>query len=213
MYSTVDRRYFHVNVPGGEQYQEINLQPGYQRMCGTQAVQFVSYRHDDTSLVRDARDQSFLLDVKQEYGPSLAGNVHEFETIFGKAVQTDPGLHSTSGLLNLLGTLISSSGRRVRQVQFQASLGPSVDTASPQQIAGASIRFCMAARLCPEAAPRRSPTRFATTTWRRSYRWCRPAPRSCPRRASSPAVSRSRWSIRGCKSATARPCRRPSAAT
>src|SRR5205814_4132276 len=54
VYSTVDRRYFHVNVPGGEQYQEVNLQPGYQKLCGAQALQFVSYRHDDTSLVRDA---------------------------------------------------------------------------------------------------------------------------------------------------------------
>ena len=152
VYSTVDRRYFHVNVPGGEQYQEINLQPGYQRMCGTQAVQFVSYRHDDTSLVRDARDQSFLLDVKQEYGPSLASNVHEFETIFGKAVQTDPGLHSTAGLLNLLGTLISSSGRRVRQVQFQANLGPSVDTASSQQIARSVHSFLYGGSALPRGS-------------------------------------------------------------
>src|SRR5436305_3871075 len=59
VYSTVDRRYFHVNEPGGPQYQEINLQPGYQKLCGDEALQFVSYRHGDTSQVRDARDQSF----------------------------------------------------------------------------------------------------------------------------------------------------------
>ena len=57
VYSTVDRRYYHVNVPGGEQYFEVNLQPGYQRLCGTESLQFVSYRHGDTSLVRDARDE------------------------------------------------------------------------------------------------------------------------------------------------------------
>jgi LCP family protein required for cell wall assembly len=141
VYSTVDRRYFHVNVPGAEQYQEINLQPGYQKMCGVQALQFVSYRHGDTSLVRDARDQSFLLDVKRQYGPTLAGSAHKFERIFGQAVQTDPGLHSTSGILNLLGTLISSSGRRVRQVHFQANLLASYDTASPQQIAASVHAF------------------------------------------------------------------------
>jgi len=141
VYSTVDRRYFHVNVPGGPQYQEINLQPGYQKMCGEQALQFVSYRHGDTSQIRDARDQSFLMDVKKQYGPTLAGSAHKFESIFGKAVQTDPGLHSTTGLLNLLGTLISSSGRRVRQVHFQANLGPSFDTASPQQISSSVHAF------------------------------------------------------------------------
>jgi polyisoprenyl-teichoic acid--peptidoglycan teichoic acid transferase len=134
VYSTVDRRYFHVNVPGGEQYQEINLQPGYQRLCGQQALQFVSYRHGDTSLIRDARDQSFLLDVKKQYGPTLSDNVGKFEHIFGKAVQTDPALQSTTGLLNLIGTLISSASRTVRQVHFQANLQATFDTATPQQI-------------------------------------------------------------------------------
>jgi polyisoprenyl-teichoic acid--peptidoglycan teichoic acid transferase len=141
VYSTIDRRYYHVNVPGGEQYQEINLQPGYQKLCGDQALQFVSYRHNDTSLVRDARDQSFLLDVKKQYGPTLADNVHKFEQIFGQAVQTDPGLHSTNGILDLLGTMISSSGRRVRQVQFQANLLPTYDTATPGQIAASVHSF------------------------------------------------------------------------
>jgi LCP family protein required for cell wall assembly len=150
VYSTVDRRYLHVNVPGGEQYQEINLRPGYQKMCGTQAMQFVSYRHGDTSLVRDARDQSFLLDVKKQYGPTLSGSVHKFETIFGKAVQTDPGLHSTTGILNLLGTLISSSGRRVRQVHFAANLGASFDTASKAQIAASVHAFLFGGSALPK---------------------------------------------------------------
>jgi LCP family protein required for cell wall assembly len=140
VYSTVDRRYYHVNVPGGEQYFQVNLQPGYQRMCGSQALQFVSYRHGDTSLVRDARDQDFLLDVKKEFGPTLVDNAHKFEYIFGRTVQTDPGLHSTNQILNLLGTLISSVNKPVRQVKFQDTLQPtganpcSCDTATPQQI-------------------------------------------------------------------------------
>ena len=141
VYSTVDRRYFHVNVPGSEQYQEVNLQPGYQKLCGVDALQFVSYRHGDTSLVRDARDQSFLLDVKKEYGPTLSSNIGKFEHIFGRAVQTDPGLQSTTGLLNLIGTLISSTGRRVRQVHFQANLLPAYDTATPQQISASVHAF------------------------------------------------------------------------
>jgi polyisoprenyl-teichoic acid--peptidoglycan teichoic acid transferase len=147
VYSTIDRRYFHVNVPGGEQYQEINLQPGYQNLCGTQALQFVSYRHTDTSLVRDARDQSFLLDVKKQYGPTLIDNIGKFEQIFGRTVQTDPGLRSTSGLLNLIGTLIDSSSLRVRQVPFQANLVPAgatpceCVTASAQQIAASVHAF------------------------------------------------------------------------
>jgi LCP family protein required for cell wall assembly len=134
VYSTVDRRYYHVNTPGSEQYQQINLQPGYQKMCGSAAEQFVSYRHTDTSLVRDSRDQSFLLDAKKQYGPTLVDNIGKFERIFGRTVQTDPSLHSTTGILDLLGTLISASSLRVRQVQFQVTLLPSFDTATPLQI-------------------------------------------------------------------------------
>ena len=88
VYSTVDRRYYHVNTPYSQQYQEINLQPGDQKLCGTQALQFVSYRHGDTSLVRDARDQDFLLDVKKEYGATLLDNIHEFERIFGISLES-----------------------------------------------------------------------------------------------------------------------------
>ncbi len=147
VYSTVDRRYYHVNVPGGEQYFEVNLQPGYQRMCGEQALEFVSYRHGDTSLVRDSRDQSFLLDAKKQYGPTLISNSHKFERIFGQSVRTDADLHSTTGILNLLGTLINSASRRVRQVQFQVNLQPtgsnpcSCDTATRQQISASVNAF------------------------------------------------------------------------
>jgi polyisoprenyl-teichoic acid--peptidoglycan teichoic acid transferase len=148
VYSTVDRRYLHVNTASSQQYFEINLQPGYQKMCGTQALQFVSYRHDDTSLVRDSRDQDFLLDVKKQYGPTLVDNAHQFERVFGQTVQTDNSLHGTSAILNLLGTLISSVDKPVRQVQFQVTLEPTgwgpcsgCDTATQQQISASVNSF------------------------------------------------------------------------
>jgi LCP family protein required for cell wall assembly len=157
VYSTVDQRYYHLNVPGGPQYSEINLQPGYQRLCGDGALQFVSYRHGDSSLVRDARDQAFLLDVKREFGPTLVSNAHEFEHVFGQTVQTDSGLHSTNGLLNLLGTLISSVSKPVRQVQFKVTLQPvganscSCDTATQQQISSSVHSFLYGAGGAPKA--------------------------------------------------------------
>ncbi|MGO9898588.1 MAG: LCP family protein [Solirubrobacteraceae bacterium] len=147
VYTTVDERYYHLNTPYDEQYQEINLQPGYQKLCGAGALQFVSYRHDDTSLVRDARDQDFLLDVKQEYGSTLLDNIQKFERIFGQTVQVDRGLQTESGVENLLGTLISAESLRVRQVQFQVNLQPlganpcNCDTATPQQIAASVQSF------------------------------------------------------------------------
>jgi hypothetical protein len=142
VYSTVDRRYYNLNIGTPDtNYQSINLQPGYQKLCGSEARQFVSYRHGDTSQVRDARDQSFLLDVKKQYGPTLSSSIGKFEHIFGQAVQTDAGLHSVNGLLALIGTLINSSGLRVRQVHFQANLLPTYDTATPEQISASVNDF------------------------------------------------------------------------
>jgi LCP family protein required for cell wall assembly len=138
VYGMIDRRYFHVNRPGGPQYFQVNLQPGYQKLCGRQALQFVTYRHDDTSIERDARDQDFLLEVKQQYGPTLIDNISKFENIFGHLVQTDGSLHTPQGVENLVGTLIQVASRPVRQVHFRANLGVVTNcacvTSTPQQI-------------------------------------------------------------------------------
>ncbi len=152
VYTTIDRRYYHVNTPYDQQYQEINLVPGYQKLCGFGALQFVSYRHGDTSLVRDARDQDFLLDVKRQYGPSLIDNVSKFEQIFGQTVQTDQSLHTDTGILDLLGTLISSAGKPVRQVQFQVNLQPTYDTATPQQISASVDSFLNGSVTVPKSS-------------------------------------------------------------
>ncbi len=139
VYMTVDRRYHHVNEPGGEQYFEINLQPGYQRLCGKEALEFVANRHEDTSLIRDARDQRFLLEVKAQYGATLFEDREEFERILGRAVETD--LHGTSQVLDLLELLVQSEGKPVRQVPFHVNLLPTFDTATPQQLQEAARSF------------------------------------------------------------------------
>ena len=139
VYMTVDKRYYHVNEPGGEQYFEINLQPGYQRLCGTEALEFVANRHESTSLIRDARDQRFLLEVKAEYGPTLFENRERFERILGRAMETD--LHGEEQVLQLLELLVESAGKPVRQVPFHVTLEPTVDTASPEQISEAVHSF------------------------------------------------------------------------
>ena len=139
VYMTVDKRYYHVNEPGGEQYFEINLQPGYQRLCGAQALEFVANRHESTSLIRDARDQRFLLEVKAEYGATLFENREKFEKILGKAMETD--LHGEEPVLQLLELLVESAGKPVRQVPFHVTLLPTVDTASPEQITEAVRSF------------------------------------------------------------------------
>ena len=67
VYVDVDRRYYHSNLglPPSQQYAEINVKPGYQKLCGQKALDYVRFRHDDTDLVRAARQQDFLRQAKR----------------------------------------------------------------------------------------------------------------------------------------------------
>jgi polyisoprenyl-teichoic acid--peptidoglycan teichoic acid transferase len=57
----VDQRYFNRNVGTFEtNYADIDLEPGYQKLNGTQALAFARYRHDDSDLYRAARQQLVL---------------------------------------------------------------------------------------------------------------------------------------------------------
>ncbi len=67
----VDRRYF--NDRGGDfGYATINLFPGYQRLGGYQALDFVRYRHTDSDLYRVARQQLFVRAFKDQIKSSTS---------------------------------------------------------------------------------------------------------------------------------------------
>jgi LCP family protein required for cell wall assembly len=71
VYMAVDHRYINtVSGPGG--YAKIDLRPGYQRLDGQQALDFVRFRHTDSDLYRLARQQLFLEALKDR----LAGSLH-----------------------------------------------------------------------------------------------------------------------------------------
>jgi LCP family protein required for cell wall assembly len=135
VYVQVDRRYYHSNVglAAGDTYDAINIQPGYQRLCGDDALHYVRYRHADTDLIRGARQQDFLRQIKDQVGASgLVAQLHPIERLFGKYASTD--IRSSDDVLKLLELLVQSASHPVRQIQFRASLGPSYVTASRGQI-------------------------------------------------------------------------------
>lgn len=67
----VDRRYFNdQGGPGG--YATINIQPGYQRLTGLRALDFVRYRHTDSDLFRNARQQLFVRAFKEQIEASFS---------------------------------------------------------------------------------------------------------------------------------------------
>jgi LCP family protein required for cell wall assembly len=68
----IDRRYYNKNV-GTEatNFADIDLQPGYQRLTGRQALDFVRYRHTDSDLYRLARQQQFVAAARQRVASSI----------------------------------------------------------------------------------------------------------------------------------------------
>ncbi|HEY7630138.1 MAG TPA: LCP family protein [Thermoleophilaceae bacterium] len=129
VYMDIDHRYYN---PGGS-YAAIDLQPGYQRMCGRDALSFVRFRHTDTDIVRGSRQQQFLGQMKQQISVgTLFGERHRLLKIFGKYTRSD--IHSTSAVLRLLKLALASAGHPIQQIPFDGTLGPSYVTASDLQV-------------------------------------------------------------------------------
>ncbi len=135
VYVQVDRRYYHSNIglAPSQTYSEINIQPGYQKLCGQDALDYVRYRHTDTDLVRSARQQDFLRQIKNQIGASgLISRRYAIEKIFGKYSSTD--IRSNDDVLKLLELIVQSASHPIRQVTFNATVGPSYVTASRAQL-------------------------------------------------------------------------------
>jgi hypothetical protein len=123
VYVDVDHRYY--NNTAVTNYSSIDIQPGYERLCGADALAFVRFRHTDTDIVRSARQQNFLRWVKDEFGASyLVSNRDRLIAIFGSHTQTDADLHSVDGLINLFNLVAFSAGHTVKQIPFPAILQP-----------------------------------------------------------------------------------------
>jgi LCP family protein required for cell wall assembly len=96
----VDRRYYNKNTGSAyDNYANIDLQPGYQRLDGQQALDFVRFRHTDSDLYRLARQQEFVRAFKDQVAnnfsftalPSLVNTItHNIEVgEGGRALQGD----------------------------------------------------------------------------------------------------------------------------
>jgi LCP family protein required for cell wall assembly len=142
VYADIDRRYYHSNVglPPSEQYAEINVQPGYQLMCGNQALDYVRYRHTDTDIVRSARQQEFLSAARQRISVKDIvldqGDLIEAFTDY-----TTSDISDGKTLLEVLKLLAASRSAAINEVHFPAELGPSFVYASHGAIEGAVEEF------------------------------------------------------------------------
>ncbi|HEX6227852.1 MAG TPA: LCP family protein [Solirubrobacterales bacterium] len=142
VYVDVDRRYYHSNegVPQSEQYAEIDVQPGFQLMCGKKALEYVRYRHADTDLVRAARQQDFLSAARQRVPVSkLVLGQDDLIDIFTSYTTSD--ISDTEAMLQVLKLFIASRNATINEVNFPAELGPSYVHASQEAIQSAVDRF------------------------------------------------------------------------
>lgn len=142
VYIDVDRRYYHSNegLPPEEQYAEINIQPGYQKLCGKKALQYVRYRHTDTDIVRSARQQEFMSQARKQLGlGTLLNDQTKLTEIFTDYTTSDIG--SVKTLLRLIDLAIESRGSELNEVHFPAELGPSFVYAARPEIENAVKEF------------------------------------------------------------------------
>jgi LCP family protein required for cell wall assembly len=128
VYTDVDHRYY--NNTAVDNYSSIDIQPGYQRLCGNNqstsgALSFVRFRHLDSDIVRNARQQDFLRWAKDEYGQStLITERDKLLRIFGQNAQTDQNLHTPDGVENLFTLIAFSAGHTIKSIPFPAILQP-----------------------------------------------------------------------------------------
>ena len=119
-YVDIDRDYFN-DVSGPLGYATIDIDPGYQELCGDDALDYVRYRHTDTDLERAARQQDFLRQMLRQ--PSVKsqltfGNRRQLIKLAGRFVRTDRELRSTKQLLSLLKLGLGVADKPIQQVPF-----------------------------------------------------------------------------------------------
>jgi LCP family protein required for cell wall assembly len=141
----VDRRYYN---PPGTGWATINLQPGYQRLRGQQALDYARYRHGDSDLFRIVRQQAFIRSFRQQFSKlSLTDYPSIINTIASNVETGNKGGGSipATTLLGYAQLIHGLSGGSVVQVKLgnvtNASDGSSDLVASPTTIANAVDQF------------------------------------------------------------------------
>jgi LCP family protein required for cell wall assembly len=115
VYIDVDQYYYN---PTGDAYQAIDIEPGYQRLCGEKALDYVRYRHTDSDFVRVARQQDFIRQAEAQLGVwKLLTKYNQLAKAFGRAVATD--IRGTQDVQQLLELAARSMSQPIRQVPFQ----------------------------------------------------------------------------------------------
>jgi len=166
VYVDVDRRYFNDNS-GAEKYATIDIKPGYQKLMGRDALDYVRYRHTDNDLVRAARQQDFITQARDTAGfKSLLSfkSRRRLARAFNRYFTYDKSVTRTKEIFSLLklGLFLAQEHPTVHKLTFPAHAtdNPMVDTrlfASRKELAKLARDF-LAANATPKPVRRSQPT-------------------------------------------------------
>jgi LCP family protein required for cell wall assembly len=151
VYVDVDRKYFHSNdgLYGDATYSEIDINAGYQRLCGEKALEYVRYRHTDTDFVRAARQQDFLRNARHqvpvgEVLPIIGGDTgSDLLNIFTKYTSSD--IKTPADVIGVLKAFLGVKDVPIKEVHFEGSDtiedGIAYVTTTPEQMKKAVDEF------------------------------------------------------------------------
>ena len=136
VYVDVDRRYFNDKSGGvGAKYAKIDVQPGYQKLRGQDALDYVRYRLGDNDFIRAARQQDFLRQVRAQAGIRKLVSIDDrnrLARVFRRYFQIDRSFRSTKEIFSMLrlALYLVQEAPTVNEVRFRAreSANPQVDT-------------------------------------------------------------------------------------
>jgi LCP family protein required for cell wall assembly len=139
VYVDIDRDYFNDNSQG-ENFATIDVNPGYQKLKGQDALDYVRYRHGDNDLVRAARQQDFLRQVRNAAGARRLLDYRrrrQLARIFARYTDTDKALRHKKDVFSLLKLVLFTGQKPVREVRFRVDLtdDPVYLTASRDKLA------------------------------------------------------------------------------
>jgi hypothetical protein len=124
VYIDVDHHYYHSNVGLStlEQYSEIDIPAGYQRMCGFNALSYVRYRHEDNDLVRSARQQAFLREARAQVPTStFLNDANRLIDIFTQATTSD--INDPGVVIGLARLMFSAKSAQIHELHFPGNIG------------------------------------------------------------------------------------------
>jgi polyisoprenyl-teichoic acid--peptidoglycan teichoic acid transferase len=134
VYVDVDRRYFNDNS-AGQNYATIDVQPGYQKLSGKDALDYVRYRHTDNDLIRAARQQDFITQARDMAGFKKLLSFKDRRKLaraFNRYFRYDQNVTKTKEIFSLLklGLFFAQEHPTVHKLAFPAydAPNPSIDT-------------------------------------------------------------------------------------